>query len=40
MISEGDVDVVSKSFEVSGYHMITKEYHTIPKWVLELNHIP
>ena len=39
-LSEGDDDLVGKSFKVSGYWLTIKEFHTIPEWNLELKHLP
>ena len=39
-LSEGDADVVGKSFKVGGFCSTNKEFHTIPEWELELKHLP
>ena len=39
-LSEGNADVVGKSFKVGRSRSTNKEFHTIPEWQLELNHLP
>ena len=39
-LSEGNADVVGKSFKVGGCRSTNKEFHTIPEWELELKHLP
>ena len=39
-LSKGDADAVGKSFKVGGCRSTIKEFHTIPEWELELNHLP
>ena len=39
-LSEGDADVVGKSFKVGGYCSTNKEFRMIPEWELQLKHLP